>query len=146
MFSRCFLKISFFQLKFEVYDSFSHYKNEVTQNKKLFEDNFNERITIIEKNSDKSIEEFNRHKSRIDEYFDMRKIDQEETLKQTKQILSSYSKDLASETNLLRSEIQKLNMEFTENMNKKLDKKEFDLMKNKFFNDLEKKVNKLFLV
>lgn len=127
------------QLKSDIYDSFAHYKNDLHQNKKIFEESINEKILIIEKNLEKTSEEANRAKEKFNEIFDRRKADNEETLRQSKVMISNYSKEVSAENNLLRSEINKLNSEFEEILNKKMDKKEFELVRNKLFSEIEQK-------
>ena len=54
-------------------------------------------------------------------------------------MISNYAKEVSAENNLLRSEINKLNSEFEEILNKKMDKKEFELVRNKLFSEIEQK-------
>jgi len=135
------LNSSISQLKTDIYESFGHYKNDIHQNKKIFEENLNEKIAILDKNIEKLLDEINRNKDKFNDIYEKRKSDQEENIKFTKQLVNTHSKDISSETNLLKNEIQRMNNEMIEIINKKLDKKEFDLVKNKIFTEFEQKVN-----
>ncbi len=133
------LASSLSQLKTDIYDSFAHFKNDLHQNKKIFEEGLNEKISIIEKNLEKSTEDNHRTKEKINEVFERKKSDQEDTLKQSKHLVSNFAKEVAAENNLLRSELQKLNSEFDDILNKKMDKKEFEMVRNKLFSEIEQK-------
>jgi hypothetical protein len=128
-------------MKSDIYDSFSHFKNDIQQNKKIFEDYISEKVLLLEKNLEKSIDDFSRNKEKIVELYERRKIDHDETIKQSKSIISSYAKELTAENNLIKIEIQKITNHCEEIIGKKLDKKEFELIKNKLYAEVETKVN-----
>jgi hypothetical protein len=54
--------------------------------------------------------------------------------------LSNFSKEISVEQNSFRNEIQKINNEIDEIINKKLDKKEYENFVNKILLDVEQKV------
>lgn len=136
------LNSSLLQLKSDIYESFAHYKNDIHQNKKMFEENLNEKIAIIDKNIERALEEIDRNKDKFNDIYEKRKSDQEETIKFTKQLIITHSKEITSENNLFKNELQRMNNEMVEFVNKKLDKKEFEMLKNKIFSELEQKVIK----
>lgn len=126
-------------VKSDIYDSFTHFKNDIFQNKKIFEEHVNEKLSLLEKNNEKATDENSKIKEKISELSDKRKNDSDETLKQARGMITNYMKEISTENNLLRSEMQKLNNEIEDILNKKLEKKEFELVRNKIFSELEQK-------
>lgn len=141
------LSNSLMQIKNDIYDSFGHYRNEFEQNKKMFEDGINDKIVLMEKNFEKNLEDFVRNKEKIKEIIERRKNDQEENLRVSKSLINNLHKEVLVDVNLLRGEIQKLLNDVHELHNRKIEKKEFDSIKNKLFELIERKVsnNNLFL-
>ena len=85
------LSNSISQLKNEIYESFGHYKNDLHQNRKyiniwIFEENISEKFSVVDKNIEKSHEEITKYKDRINEIYDKRKIDQDDTVSLTTKI------------------------------------------------------------
>ena len=56
------LSNSLIQIKNDIYDSFTHYRNEFEHNKKIFEENISEKVNFTEKNLEKTLEDFNKNK------------------------------------------------------------------------------------
>jgi hypothetical protein len=134
------LNISLKEFKTDFYDNFGHYKNDFQQTRKAFEEHINDKLLTLDKSIEKVNDDLNRYKEKINDFNERRKIDQEDLLKQTKQILSNYGKDSINDTNIIRSDIQKMKCEIDELYEIKLDKKEFDMNRNKIFSDIDKKV------
>lgn len=135
------LTSSLSQLKNDLYESLSLYKTDFQQNKKIFEDKLNEKIHLIEKSLEKTVDDFSRLKDRFGELYEVRKQDQDESMKHHKATLTNLAKDVSSDINLIRTEITKMKGEFEDAINRKSDKKELEFVKNKIYTDLGEKVN-----
>jgi hypothetical protein len=140
------LSNSLSQIKNDIYDSFSHYRNEIEHNKKMFEEGISDKVNYMEKNVEKNLEDFNKNKEKFMDFIDRRKIDQEENLKISKGIINGVHKEVLIDINSLRGEIQKISNDINDLHNRKTEKKEFDITKNKLFEFIENKVNKYIYI
>jgi len=136
------LSNSLSQIKNDIYDSFTHYRNEIEHNKKMFEEGISEKVNFMEKNVEKNLEDFNKNKEKIRDVIDRRKIDQEENLKISKSMVNGLHKEVLVDINLLRGEIQKILNDINDLHNRKTEKKEFESTKNKLLDFIENKVIK----
>ncbi len=134
------LNSSLGQIKNDIYESFGHFRNEVLNTKKLFEDNFSERLILLEKNLDKSLDEYNKNKERINDFIDKRKLDQDENLKTSKNMINTLHKDLLIDINLIRAEKQKNINDIQDIFTRKVEKRDFDAIRTKLIEGLDKKV------
>jgi hypothetical protein len=134
------LSNSLSQIKNDIYDSFTHYRNEIEHNRKMFEENINEKVTFVEKNVDRNLGDFNKDKEKITDFIDKRKIYDEENLKISKSMVNGLHKEILVDINLLRGEIQKILNDISDLHNRKTERKEFDTIKNKIFEFIDNKV------
>jgi len=134
------LNSSLGQMKNDIYESFGHFRSEIQQSKKLYEDSCHEKLSLLEKNLEKSLEEYNRNKERINDFIEKRKMDQDENLKTSKNMIGNLHKDLLVDINLIKAEIQKNIHDIQDLFARKQDKREFDAVKSKLFETLDLKV------
>ncbi len=126
-------------LKTDLYESFTHYKADILQNKKIFEEHLNEKILLLEKSMEKSQEEAYKNKERLIEIQEKRKSELDEVQKQSRSIWNNFARDIANDTNQIRNEIQKITQDWEESVSSKIDRKEFENLRAKIFSEIEKK-------
>lgn len=136
---------SLVQLKKEILDNYSNYKTEYSQARKNLEDYTNEKFNSFERNFDKISQELILSKERFNDLQEKRKLDQDEFIKLTKSLISNTNKDILTDIDLVRSEIQRCSSDFQELYNRKLDRKEFDATKIKLISLIDQKVNLWFI-
>jgi hypothetical protein len=139
------LTISLKEFKNDFYDNFGHYKNDFHQTRKAFEEHINDKLLTLDKSIEKVNDDLNRYKEKLNDVNERRKIDQEDVLKQTKLLLSTYGKDSINDASIVRTEIQKMKCEIDDLYEIKLDRKEFDMNRTKIFCDIDKKVNLTYI-
>ncbi len=128
------------QLKKDNIDNVSNLKNEMRENKRIIDDQNNEKLNIFERNLNKQLEEINKNKDKIVELHEQRKFDQDELLKITKNIISNTHKDILCDLNIMKNELQKNSADCQELFTRKLDRKEYDNNKIKMLSAIDLKV------
>ena len=112
----------------------------------MFEEGITEKVNFMEKNVGKNLEEFSKNKQKVSDLIERRKIDQEENLKISKNMINGLHKEVLVDINLLRGEIQKILNDINDLHNRKTEKKEYESTKNKLLDFIENKVNKIKLI
>jgi hypothetical protein len=128
-------------IKKDFIDAINNIKIESENLKKKLKEEIFEKINSIEKNYERTNDDLNRNKEKINEIFDQRKNDQDEMIKLTKNVLTNTQKDILQDMNLSRIEVQRCISDCQELFSKKLDKKEFEFFKGKFNESISLKVN-----
>lgn len=62
-------------------------------------------------------------------------------MKQLKNFISNFSKEVKIEQNLIRTDIEKIASDIDDQSRNKVERKEFELLRSKLLSDLEHKVN-----
>ena len=66
------------QTKSDLFESLNKFKNEFHQNKKIYEDNLNDKLLSMDKVAEKTHDELNRFREKLNEFGEWRKSDQDE--------------------------------------------------------------------
>ena len=135
------LNSSSIQIKNDIYEIFSNYKNDIFQNRKIFDEQIFEKIKHLEKNLNMSLEEDIKNKEKINEFLESGKNAKEENSKITKYLINNSNKEIIIDINSLKSEFKNIRNEIQDLINRKIEKNEFELIKNKIYEILGKKVN-----
>lgn len=129
------------QLKTEISETLKNLKDENLFNKKIIEDKINDKSEFLEKQNEKINENLNGKINRISEEVSKINNDFPEFNTQIKNLVTNQNKDLLNDVNYLKDEILKFSGDIEDLYNIKAEKKDFDLLQNKVFKDLESKTS-----
>jgi hypothetical protein len=138
------LSLALKDFKKEFYDNFTEYKGDFAQSRKAFEDHMNDKLLAFDREIEKMCDDLNRYKEKFSDLNDRRKMDMDEVMKQAKVIVNNFGKDLQTENNIVKMDLQKFRQDIDDLFDRKVEKKEFELFRAKVFTDIDNKVILLF--
>jgi hypothetical protein len=138
------LNIALKEHKKDFSENFSEYKNDFTQSRKAFEDHINDKLLAFERGIEKLNDDHGRYKDKFTDLNDRRKLDMDEIMKQAKSLVNNFGKDLQTENNIIKMDMQKFKHDINELYERKAEKKDIDILRTKCFSDMDNKVRKAF--
>lgn len=116
-------------------------KEEVNRNNAYLDDKVNDRIITFENNHKNILNDMNTKTNRDFDQINNMLEEIPQINNKLKYILDQQSTELSNELKSLREELYKMNKDIEDIYNRKSDKKDFDILQKKCFNDIDDKVS-----